>query len=215
MQENSSLPGVSFKQEHHELLKVILMRLGIDLETDQKWQILSAKCSPDSVEMKEMVEGKRDRKIVSNFLNHCVDVIYQTHMILSPRDPCNYFLERDRHNGAGEVWRDRPGTIDESYRRVQAIVNRNHGESAFLEDPVLDLPDPNTFVSSVMYDEARDASLAYTGRTHDAYLPDGQVSQSWTESSKPSLAVEGTQVEPAILEPHSIFPPTVTLDNEP
>jgi hypothetical protein len=161
-----------------------------------------------------MIGGKRDRKIVSNFLNHCVDIIYQTHMMLSPRDPCNYFLERDRHNGAGVVWRDRHGTIDESYRRVQAIVKRNHGESDFLGDPVIDLPDPNTFISSVIYDEARDASSAYTGRTHDAYLPDGQVSQSWTESSNPSLAVEGTQVEPAILDPHIEFPPTVTLDNK-
>jgi hypothetical protein len=205
----------AFKQEHHELLKVILMRLGIDLETDQKWQILSAKCSRDSAEMEEMIEGKRDRKIVSNFLNHCVDIIYQRHMMLSPRNPCNYFLERDRHNGVGVVWRGCHGTIDESYRRVQAIVNRIHGESAFLGDPVLDLPDPNTFVSSVMYNEARDASLAYTGRTHDAYLPDGQVSQSWTGPFNPSLVIDGIQVEPAILDPHIEFPPTVTLDNEP
>ena len=52
----------AFKQEHHELLKVILTPLEIDLETDQKWQILSTRCSPDSKDMENIVSHR----------NHCI-----------------------------------------------------------------------------------------------------------------------------------------------
>jgi hypothetical protein len=32
---------------------------------------------------------------------------------------------------------------------------------------------------------------------------------------QPSLVIDATQIEPADVDPHGIFPPTVMLDNEP
>jgi hypothetical protein len=97
--------------------------------------------------------------------------------------------------------------------------SRNQSQMRGLDHYYLSELDLNTFFMSGFmnsgYSEAGSVNSAQIGRTHDAYLPHGQVSQSWTESSNPSLAVEGTQVEPAILDAHSISPPTITLDNEP
>jgi hypothetical protein len=96
----------------------------------------------------------------------------------------------------------------------------SRNESQMTEwDHYLSELDPNTFFMSGFvnsgYSEAESVNSAQIGRTHNVHLPDDQVSQSWTESFNPSLAVESTQVEPAMLDPHRKFPPKVTLDIEP
>jgi hypothetical protein len=96
--------------------------------------------------------------------------------------------------------------------------SRNESQMTELDHYFSEL-DTNTFCMSGFmnsgYSEAGSVNSAQTGRTHNVHLPDGHVSQSWTGPLNPSLVIDGTQVEPAILDPHGIFPLEVTLDNEP
>ena len=96
--------------------------------------------------------------------NHCVEIIYQTYIRYHHEIHAITSWHGINTTAPGCLWRDRHGTIDETYRRVQAIVKWDNDEFAFLEDPVLDLPGPNTFVSSMIYSEAGDASSAYSLR---------------------------------------------------